>query len=100
VNDQEKRRAIKEKASKDASSPQARAIGAIIPWRGVAVPGAKNSDSNRKPIIHWQAITAANAQKKASALAAATTTATKPAEGTTSKKIMMFIAAIPPFKGK
>jgi len=102
AKDQEKQRAIKEKASKDAASSQARAIGASNPTtasRGLAVAGAKNSDSSRKPITQalgskiasnnaQASITAANAQKMASAAAAsaaaaATTAAAKPAEGTT-----------------
>jgi hypothetical protein len=120
AKDQEKQRAIKEKASKDAASSQARAIGASNPTtasRGVAVAGAKNSDSTRKPITQalgskiasnnaQASITAANAQKMASAAAAsaaaaaAATAAAKPAEGTSSKKISMVIQTIPPFKGK
>ena len=122
AKDQEKQRAIKEKASKDAASSQARAIGAsnaTTASRGLAVPGAKNSDSSRKPITQalgskiasnnvQASITAANAQKMASAAAAsaaaaaaATAAAAKPAEGTSSsKKISMVIQTIPPFKAK
>ena len=120
AKDEEKQRAIKEKASKDAASSQARAIGASNPTtasRGLAVAGAKNSDSSRKPITQalgskiasnnaQASITAANAQKMASAAAASaaaaatTAAAAKPAEGTTSKKISMVIQTIPPFRGK
>ena len=121
AKDEEKQRAIKEKASKDAASSQARAIGASNPTtasRGLAVAGAKNSESSRKPITQTlgskiasnsaqASITAANAQKMASAAAAsaaaaatAAAAAAKPAEGTTSKKISMVIQTIPPFKGK
>ncbi|KAF8808712.1 hypothetical protein BYT27DRAFT_7222826 [Phlegmacium glaucopus] len=118
AKDEEKQRAIKEKASKDAASSQARAIGASNPTtasRGLAVAGVKNTDPTRKPITQalgskiasnnaQASITAANAQKMASvaaaSAAAATATAAKPAEGTASKKISMVIQTIPPFKGK
>jgi PAB1-binding protein PBP1 len=120
AKDEGKQQAIKEKASKDAASSQARAIGASNPTtasRGLVVAGAKNSDPTRKPIAQalgnknasnnaQASITAANAQKMASvaaasaAAAAATSTAAKPAESTTSKKISMVIQTIPPFRGK
>lgn len=118
AKDEEKQQAIRDKASKDAASSQARAIGASNPTtasRGLPVAGAKNSESIRKPITQalgskiasnnaQASITAANAQKMASvaaasAAAAAATTA-KPAESAPSKKISMVIQTIPPFKGK
>jgi hypothetical protein len=99
AKNEEKRRAIKEKTSKDAAPFQARAIGASNPttasW-GLPVADAKNCDSNHKPITQALAlgskitsnnaqalITAANMQKMASAAAAsasATATITLPGQ--------------------
>ncbi|KAF8149936.1 hypothetical protein B0H34DRAFT_731793 [Crassisporium funariophilum] len=118
AKDETKQRAIKEKASKDAASTQARAIGASTPAtasRGVAVAGAKIPESARKPTTQaagvkagtnnvQASVSAANAQKMAnaaaaSAAAAAAATSKTADSGNSSKKINMVIQTIPPFKG-
>ncbi|KAH9481288.1 PAB1-binding protein 1 [Psilocybe cubensis] len=127
AKDEEKQKAIKEKAKADAASAQARAIGPSTPAtasRGFAVAGVKISD--RKPVSQALAgkggaagglngassnASSANiaAQKvvssgqtvaSASTSAAATPAPAKVASSSTgTKKINMVIQSIPPFKG-
>ncbi|TFK40356.1 hypothetical protein BDQ12DRAFT_680807 [Crucibulum laeve] len=107
AKDEDKQRAIKEKASKDASSSQARAIGASTPAtasRGI-VPGAKISEAPRtkqttgvptsKPTQ-----TPASAAQKPSAPAPAVTQQPKTAAPADKKQSnSIYIQPIPPFKG-
>jgi hypothetical protein len=111
AKDEEKQRAIREKANKDASSTQARAIGATAPanasrgtqvaaakitvgtGRGALAPAAKTATTNAAPsqsaaLVQKAAATA----KPATTSAAVKSTAGKPS-------INMVIQAIPPFKG-
>jgi len=122
AKDESKQKAIREKASKDAASAQARAIGPSTPAtasRGV-LPGAKLAAKPNVPVNASKA-TAANLSQTSSSNAvpkaggapakptASTSTpsglsnATKSTDGThapgASKKISMVIQSIPPFKG-
>lgn len=99
AKDEEKQRAIREKATKDAASAQARTIGVATPAnaaRGIQVAAAKISGPQR-PAVAPAAKTATNAIASAPKVAATATT-TKPADGVV-KKPTMVIQAIPPFKG-
>ncbi|RDB26295.1 Uncharacterized protein C21B10.03c [Hypsizygus marmoreus] len=105
AKDEEKQRAIREKASKDAASAQARAIGAPTPAnaaRGAQVAAAKISAEPRRPQIAPAAKTATNnvASPQATAMpkTAATTKPTNVSDPTI-KKPAMVIQAIPAFKG-
>jgi hypothetical protein len=109
AKDEEKQRAIRDKASKDASSSQARSIGAATAAnasRGTQVPPSKmNNDLSRRPL--------APAKTTANNLAASVTTqkvatsskpsnSSDPAVKTAPSKptAAIFIQPIPPFKGK
>ncbi|GLB40447.1 putative lsmAD [Lyophyllum shimeji] len=103
AKDEEKQRAIREKAAKDAASAQARAIGTPTPAnaaRGVQVAAAKISGAPQRPAVAPAAKTAANnvapPQTAAVPKAAATT---KPTTDTSVKKPAMVIQPIPPFRG-
>ncbi|KAK0204777.1 hypothetical protein DFS33DRAFT_692473 [Desarmillaria ectypa] len=101
AKDEDKQRAIKEKASKDAASAQARNIGSNVPSGAPRANPAKLADAARKPSATSTAVkTPAPPVAAASAATqkpAASTT--KPAESTVKKPIPMVIQAIPPFKG-
>ncbi|KIK63067.1 hypothetical protein GYMLUDRAFT_72298 [Collybiopsis luxurians FD-317 M1] len=101
AKDEEKQKQIREKSSKDASSAQARNIGASIaavPTRGPHITTAKVVEAGRKP-----AAPAAAAGKTATQAAGTGVSAQKPnttkTETTKPAKPVMFIQAIPPFKG-
>ncbi|KAJ7650284.1 hypothetical protein FB45DRAFT_887476 [Roridomyces roridus] len=102
AKDEEKQRAIKEKASRDATSTQARNIGAssspsVVPGAprgGPALVGKIAPDVVRKPIAPLKAATPA--AKGSTAKPAATATPTRPAS---TSKPSMVIQVIPPFKG-
>ncbi|KAF8071968.1 hypothetical protein FPV67DRAFT_1483313 [Lyophyllum atratum] len=102
AKDEEKQRAIREKATKDAASNQARSIGATAPAnaaRGAQVAAAKISGAPQRPAIAPGAKTTTNhvaAPQTAVVPKAAATT--KPTSDT-AKKPAMLIQAIPPFKG-
>ncbi|TFK28121.1 hypothetical protein FA15DRAFT_665603 [Coprinopsis marcescibilis] len=117
AKDEDKQKAIREKASKDAASAQARVIGASTPAtasRGVLngnkliakptaqIPASKTVTGNLS-----QQSSTSSVQKTitnnaaASSSASGLATAPKPADGAsaTTKKISMVIQTIPPFKG-
>ncbi|KAJ3967566.1 hypothetical protein EV361DRAFT_929974 [Lentinula raphanica] len=103
AKDEEKRKQILEKSNKDASSAQARSIGTSTTTHPAAARGphlttAKVVEAGRK-----MGTPAAGATKTSSQAVGATTAATqKPAnktETTKPTKPVMFIQAIPPFKG-
>ncbi|RXW25542.1 hypothetical protein EST38_g319 [Candolleomyces aberdarensis] len=114
AKDEEKQKQIKEKATRDAQSNEARAIGASTPAtasRGV-LPGGKLGDGLRKPAAPLPASkTVANNLDQSSSSSAqkptgtssgsatpGTASASKPGESA-AKKIPMVIQAIPPFRG-
>ncbi|KAF9468085.1 hypothetical protein BDZ94DRAFT_1318189 [Collybia nuda] len=112
AKDEEKQRAIREKANKDAASTQARAIGATTPAnasRGTQIATAKIAvDANRTRALAPTVKTATpNAPPPQSAALAPKSIATaKPATIATPAKnpsgkpaISMVIQAIPPYKG-
>lgn len=112
AKDEEKQRAIREKANKDAASTQARAIGATTPAnasRGTQVAAAKITvDANRTKALAPAVKTAAPnvAPPQSAALAQKSAATVKPAAASASAKnpsgkntISMVIQAIPPFKG-
>lgn len=112
AKDEEKQRAIREKANKDAASTQARAIGATTPAnasRGTQVAAAKITvDASRTRALAPTAKTAAPtaAPTQSTALAQKTAATAKPAIASAPVKnpsgkptINMVIQAIPPFKG-
>jgi len=127
AKDEDKQKAIREKASRDAASNQARVIGASTPAtasRGVLPPG-KHTEATRKPIAQLPASKTASNVSNLAALAQAPpasasvqkiATITAPSSSSTtpglstkaaepgvpsasSKKINMVIQVIPPFKG-
>ncbi|KAF5382099.1 hypothetical protein D9615_004336 [Tricholomella constricta] len=104
AKDEEKQRAIREKATKDAASAQARTIGATTPAnaaRGAQVAAAKISGPQR-PALTPAAKTATNSVAPAQASVAskfAASTKPTPTSEAAAKKPSMFIQAIPPFKG-
>lgn len=104
AKDEEKQRQIREKASKDACSAQARSIGASTPAtasRGV-VAGSKIPDSARKPgaALPTSKTVASNLGQHPPSAAQKVTTGTKTTiEPTNKKAVNMFIQPIPPFKG-
>lgn len=97
AKDEDKQKAIKEKAERDAQSAKARVIGQATPARGVPV----KAEGGRKPGIS-QASSSKNVtgQPSAPAVPKAPSGSTTPAklDGPT-KKPHMIIQAIPPFKG-
>ncbi|KAF6757278.1 hypothetical protein DFP72DRAFT_252604 [Ephemerocybe angulata] len=109
AKDEDKQKAIRDKATRDAQSGEARVIGASTPAtasRGVLAPG-KLGEAARKPNPQISASkTVTNnldqppsaAQKPATTSASATpgASASKPGD---SKKISMFIQPIPAFRG-
>ncbi|KAG5644389.1 hypothetical protein DXG03_008617 [Asterophora parasitica] len=106
AKDEEKQRAIREKATKDATSAQARNIGVTTPAnaaRNAQVAAAKISGPQR-PALAPAAKTSAHGVAPAPAIAAAvpkgavTTKPTPTGEGAV-KKPAMVIQSIPPFKG-
>ncbi|KXN84754.1 hypothetical protein AN958_12181 [Leucoagaricus sp. SymC.cos] len=110
AKDEEKQRAIKEKAKKDAESSQARAIGAstaVTASRGVGVggvlKGAMKQSSGGTPAAGLQK--PAVSQTPSSSSTAQVPSATQKPGPTASKsetavkKIPMYIQPIPPFKG-
>lgn len=109
AKDEEKQRAIRDKASKDASSSQARSIGAATAAnasRGTQVPQSKMStDLSRRPLAPTK--TAAN-NLAASVTVQKVTTSSKPSNSSdpavktapSKPTTGMFIQSIPPFKGK
>jgi hypothetical protein len=115
AKDEEKQKQIKEKATRDAQSNEARAIGASTPAtasRGV-LPGGKLGDGLRKPAAplptsktvnnNLDQASSSSAQKPAATSSGSATpgaaSASKAGESATSKKIPMVIQAIPPFRG-
>ncbi|KAG6842298.1 hypothetical protein C0991_010586 [Blastosporella zonata] len=102
AKDEEKQRAIRDKASKDAVSSQARTIGATAPAnaaRGTQVAAAKISVASRPPLTPASK-TATNSVAPPSGIAATKMAATVKSNvsETGSKKPAMVIQAIPPFK--
>lgn len=116
AKDEDKQKAIRDKAEKDAASAQARAIGASTPSiasRGV-LAGNKPASKPNAPMAPSKTVAgnlsqtnsssavpkAANANAAASTSTAAPTAATKSNESVlATKKVSMVIQAIPPFKG-
>ncbi|KAL0955014.1 hypothetical protein HGRIS_003935 [Hohenbuehelia grisea] len=107
AKDEDKQKAIREKASKDASSSQARAIGSSSspsgPPPGVrAQMPSKAIDAARKPIPIAAKPAPAAPATTTSKPAAAVKAAAKPngeSASAKSKPSSMFIQVIPPFKG-
>jgi hypothetical protein len=105
AKDEEKQKQIREKSNKDAASAQARNIGAAITTH--AVPARGPHITSGKVIEAGKPITPASGANKATAQpAGASATTQKPAAANTKTeaagkpaKPMMFIQAIPPFKG-
>lgn len=107
AKDEDKQRAIREKSTQDATSAQARTIGATSPAnaaRGTQVAAAKISAEPRRPALTPAAKTTTNSVAPSQAAAApklaATTTKPTSASDASLKKPVMFIQPIPPFKGK
>ena len=109
AKDEEKQKAIRDKASKDAASSQARTIGAATAAnasRGTQVPPSKmNADLSRRPLAPTKTATtnlAASVTTQKVAAASKPTNSSDPAVKTVPLKPnpSMFIQAIPPFKGK
>jgi hypothetical protein len=116
AKDEDKQKAIREKAEKDAASAQARAIGASTPSiasRGV-LAGAKPAGKPNAPLAPSKTVTgnlsqtssssavpkAGNSNAAGSSSSAAPAAATKSNESVlASKKVSMVIQAIPPFRG-
>lgn len=116
AKDEDKQKAIREKAEKDAASVQARAIGASTPSiasRGV-LAGGKPAGKPNAPMAPSKTITGnlsqtssssavpkvANTNAAASSSTAASAAATKSNELVlATKKVSMVIQTIPPFKG-
>ncbi|KAG6817336.1 hypothetical protein H0H87_009934 [Tephrocybe sp. NHM501043] len=102
AKDEEKQRAIREKASKDAASSQARTIGATAPAnaaRGTQVAAAKISVTTR-PSPPTASKTATNPVAAPSSAAVKTVSTVKSNISETGlKKPTMVIQSIPPFKG-
>lgn len=105
AKDEEKQRAIREKATKDAASTQARTIGASTPAnaaRGAQVAAAKISAEPRRPALAPAAKTATTTVATPQTASVQKSTATTKPTGvsdTAIKKPAMVIQAIPPFKG-
>lgn len=113
AKDEDKQKAIREKATRDAQSGEARVIGASTPAtasRGVLATG-KMGDSSRKPTAQLPASKTINnhldqpsSSQKPAAAANAATSATpgppsKPEPAPSTKKISMVIQPIPAFRG-
>lgn len=102
AKDEEKQRAIREKANKDAASTQARAIGATTPAnasRGTQVAAAKITVT-AKTAAPTAAPTQSTALAQKTAATAKLATASAPVKNPSGKStINMVIQAIPPFKG-
>jgi len=102
AKDEEKQRAIRDKATKDAASSQARSIGATAPAnaaRGAQVAAAKISGASQRPAIAPAAKTATNIVAPSQTTVPKAATTTKPTSDTAVKKPAMVIQVIPPFKG-
>ncbi|KAG6908340.1 hypothetical protein DXG01_005251 [Tephrocybe rancida] len=103
AKDEEKQRAIREKASKDAASTQARTIGATTPAnaaRGTQVAAAKISVVSRPPLTSASKTTTNPvAPPVTTAATKAASTAKVNVSDASSKKPAMVIQVIPPFKG-
>ena len=111
AKDEDKQRAIMEKAKTDAASGHARAIGPSTPAtasRGVAVAGVKMSKPVTQALPNKAAAGsngvvaapgASSGQKQASPGTTSSTPTVKPVDAASSKKISMIIQSIPPFKG-
>ncbi|PFH52983.1 hypothetical protein AMATHDRAFT_1711 [Amanita thiersii Skay4041] len=106
AKDEEKQRAIREKATQDAQSSQARSIGAPSPAnasRGIPINAAK-VDATRKlaaatPVVKTPAVGSTQASSNTTQKV---TISTKPAGAETGNKkptISMYIQPIPPFRG-
>lgn len=97
AKDEEKQKAIKEKASKDAASAMARNIGATTPAGAPRAQGGKAAniaEANRKNVVNGSKTTIAPPVASATAQKAATAV-----KADTAKKPIMVIQPIPPFKG-
>ncbi|KAF5391677.1 hypothetical protein D9757_002350 [Collybiopsis confluens] len=100
AKDEEKQKQIREKSTKDATSSQARNIGASAisaPTRGPHITTAKVVEAVRKPTVPTTA-----ASKVAGQVAGIGSSAQKSStktETTKPAKPVMFIQSIPPFKG-
>jgi hypothetical protein len=110
AKDEEKQRAIRDKASKDAASSQARSIGAataVNASRGTQVPPSKiNNDLGRRLLAPTKTgtgnLTASVTTQKVAVSSSKPSNSSDPAVKTVPSKptSSMFIQAIPPFKGK
>ncbi|KAG2017742.1 hypothetical protein CC2G_007227 [Coprinopsis cinerea AmutBmut pab1-1] len=110
AKDEEKQKAIREKANRDAASAQARAIGASTPTtasRGVLAGNKINAKPAVVPSVKplpgnlSQTTSSSAVPKAAGTTASSSSPAVKSSEATptTTKKISMVIQPIPPFKG-
>ncbi|TFK75248.1 hypothetical protein BDN72DRAFT_955246 [Pluteus cervinus] len=109
AKDEEKQRVIREKASKDAASGQARSIGPVstnlTTARALPNAAAKAAEAQRKlaaaPSISKTPLANPSAQPSSTTQKAVTTTKpTTSTDSTKPKNVNMIIQAIPPFKGK